>query len=162
VTPRVAAVAAIVAVLAGCGSGSAKKHEDAAAARWRTGLAQWDRTMTRAIDDLSVILGGTSTLRAIQHGDARLIARLTTNEETLFGCRKRVEGLGRVPSALAQAHTDALLACKNLELGATLVRDGVRRLQIGLGSEVLTQSSEPLGSGQDVLMRVRVELKQAG
>jgi len=149
-------------VLAGCGSSSAKKHEDAAATQWRAGLAQWERTMTHAINDLSVILGQTATLRAIQHGDARLIARLTTNEETLLGCRKQVDGLGGAPSVLAQARTDALLACTNLQLGASLVRDGVRRLQIGLGSEVLTQSSEPLGSGQDVLMRVRVELRQAG
>jgi len=155
------AVAAIVLVLAGCGNGVAKKREEAAAAQWRTGLARWDTSMTRAIDELSALLGVATSLHRIQHGDPKLITRLTASETTLLGCTKTVKALGLAPAGLAQARMDALLACTNLEQGAMLVRDGVRRLQIGLGSEALGESSEPLGSGQDALQRVRLELRQA-
>ena len=158
---RLIAVALTTLVLAACGSGANRAESDAAA-RWKTGLGRWDTVMTKAIDDLSVLLSETASLTGIQHRDARLEARLTVIEQTLFDCRKPVERLGRPPASFQQVHDDALLACKNLRLGAMLVRDGVRRMQIGLGSGVLTESSQPLGSGQDVLRRMRVELKHAG
>jgi hypothetical protein len=118
--------------------------------------------MTHAIDELSVLFSEQTSMAGIQHGDAALVARVTASEATLLDCRKRVVGLGRAPGQFTRAHLDALLACRDLELGATLVRDGVRRLQMGLGAGALGQSSEPLGSGQDALQRVRLELKQAG
>ena len=59
---------------------------------------------------------------------ARTTAQLARFERTLAGCTGEIARLGPAPDALTTVRRDALRACRSLESGARLVRDGVERV----------------------------------
>jgi hypothetical protein len=117
--------------------------------------------MTKAIDGLSIVFSTPADVRGIQAGNKKVESKLAAFENVLFRCTQRVDSLGEAPPVLVPSRAEALAACKNLEKGARLVRDGITQLQGGQGVDLLNRSSDPLGSGQDEVRRALLDLAPA-
>jgi hypothetical protein len=160
---RLAAVALLALMVAACGGNAAKQQQQtadaAAAAHWRIGLTHWGATMVSAIDGISLVFSNPASVRGLQSGDKRTIARIDRLEHTLLGCTSALERIGPVPVALAASRREAQLACASLERGATLVRLGITQVQRGLGVDLLNRSSAPLGAGQEAIRRAKLDLR---
>ena len=116
--------------------------------------------MTHAINRISVMFSAPASVRAIEGGDRRAVAKLGRFEDTLSDCAATLEELGKTPAIYTTAHREALRACAALKHGAALMRAGVRQIQNGLGVELLTRSSDALSVGQDGIRRALLNTKQ--
>jgi hypothetical protein len=158
----------IAFALAGCGGGGGggtptitPSVSAAGVQQWRIGFVQWRRSMTHAINDLSVLFSEQDTVRAIAAGNTKLVTRLFAAERVLAACSSKLRALGVTPSGYEDTRAEALLACKRLEKGAaTLVAD-VKRLRSGHGVDLFDQLSGPLGDGQALIRQSRVDFRQA-
>lgn len=113
--------------------------------------------MNAAVDALSLVFSSPADVRGIQAGDKKVGAKVTAIELTLLACTARVTALGVAPAALLPARAQALIACKQLEQGASLVRAGVTEIQGGRGVDLFDRASDPLGTGQDGVRRAALE-----
>lgn len=156
------AAASVALVLSGCGGKAAptpaENAASAAKAHWRAGLTSWSHGMNAAVDRLSIIFSSPADVRGIQTGGRAIGVKLATIEGTLFDCTARVTALGAAPVGLMPARAEALVACKQLERGAMLVRAGVQQLQGGQGVALFDRASDPLGAGQDDVRRAMLDL----
>jgi hypothetical protein len=161
------ALALACLALAACGGGGTpstteqSQAQQAHAARWSAGLRRWGTAMRGAIDGLSLAFSRPADVQAIQAGEARVRAVLHRYETTLAGCTVTVNRLGEAPAALELARREAVHACVNLERGGRLVQRGVAQLERGLGPELLSAASEPLGAGEDGVRRALLDLRPA-
>jgi hypothetical protein len=165
------AVAGTLVVLAfvlgttGCGD-SAKKKEAAAAqaraaAHWRAGLVLWRKEMLGALNGISLLFSNKDSVQLLLAADPKTGARLDGYDATLAGCSAVISGLGPAPVELADARRSALQACASLETGARLVRAGMKDLQGGLGSDVVSRATVPLSAGQNELDVAASEARHA-
>ena len=150
---------------AACGGDGTSKEQEAAdrraEARWVAGLTRWSSDMLGALNGISVLLGRAESVTRLQRGEARTSAQLERFEQTLAGCTAAIARRGPPPDALRGVRQEALRACRNLERGARLVRNGVAVWQDGGGIGALDSAYYALGSGQRGVARVRTKLKAA-
>jgi hypothetical protein len=151
-------VAVVVLMLAGCGGGGKSHADQAAAARWATGLHAWGSRMRGAINGISVMFSRPADVRRIEAGDRRVAAMLARYERTLAGCSDGVHRLGVAPSTLVLARDEALHACRSLERAASLIRTGIAQFQHGLGPQMLDATGDPLTAGQDGIRRALLDV----
>ena len=88
---RVAALVCLVLALSACGGNGTHNQSSDAAARWTAGLRHWGAGMTGAINGISVLFSRPSSVRGIQAGNRRTMAKLRTYEVTLAGCAAAVK-----------------------------------------------------------------------
>jgi len=156
-------LAALVLSLAACGGGSGSKttqEDKAVAARWASGLHAWGSGMNHVIDGLSILFSQPADVRGIQAGDRRIGLLLARYEHTLAACSARVQKLGAAPASLELARKEALHACISLEHAATLIRNGIKEFQHGLGPDVLNSTSDPLSACEDGVRRAVLDASQ--
>jgi hypothetical protein len=167
VARRVIPLALVCLSLAACGGGGGGSHETTQAtkaeqariAHWSAGLRRWGAGMRAAINGLSVVFSSPADVEAIQAGSKRTRTILHRYETVLGACSAGVRRLGPAPARLVIARREALNACTSLERGAGLVRRGITQIENGLGVDLLSASSEPLGAGEDGVRRALLDLR---
>ena len=149
--PPALALAVLVLLLAvGCGSGhsAATTTTGPDAARWAAGLRAWGHGMRGALDGMSELFASPAAVSALEAANRVADAKLARYETTLDGCSTRLARIGPAPSQYESAFRFARQACTSLERGSTLVRKGLKQFQAGLGSDLFSQSTQPLSVGQ--------------
>jgi hypothetical protein len=132
-----------------------------AAARWRTGLARWHRSMMGALDSISVLFATENALASLRSERSAGSLELSRDEEALAGCTREVGRLGPAPEELAPARRYALEACAELERGEKLVEAALHEVRTRPSLDPLAAASGPLSTAQNELGSVETALATA-
>jgi hypothetical protein len=165
-TPAYIAAVALTALACGLGTaacgGGTSGDEQAAQARWQSGVPKWRADMLAALNEISLMLSSAGTRDDLHKGTKAATAQLDRWEQRLEGCQAEIEGFGDAPGALDTVRREALRACRALTRGAGLVRDGVTAWQAGIRSDRdINRANVALGNGQRGIDRVRRRLNEA-
>jgi hypothetical protein len=147
---------------AGCGGGGTSEGDQAAQARWQTGVPRWRADMLGALNQISLLLSNSGTVADLHTGRKSTLAKLERHEQRLESCAAVIARLGDAPGALEPVRKEALRACHALTRGAGLVRTGVAAWRAGVRSDRdIKRANVALGNGQRGLERVRRQLRTA-
>jgi hypothetical protein len=114
--------------------------------------------MRAALDGMSELFASPAAVSALEGADRAVDAKLAQYEATLDACSGRLTRIGPAPAAYTQALRFARQACTNLERGSVLVKKALKQFQAGLGSDLFSQSTQPLSVGQSDLELATQEL----
>jgi hypothetical protein len=166
-SPAYIAAVALTALACGvgtsaCGGGGTSEDDQAAQARWQSGVPRWRHDMLAALNQISLMLSNADTLDDLHRGKKQALDQLGRHEAKLETCADAIEQLGEAPGDLDTVRREALRACRALTRGASLVRDGVTAWQAGIRSNRdINRANTALGNGQRGIDRVRRQLNEA-
>jgi len=164
---RLAHTAAVVLTALACGlaaaacGGGTSQADKAAQVRWQAGVPRWHHDMVSALNQISLMLSNPQTVEKLHQGKPASLAQLDRYETRLEGCADAIGRLGAAPGDLEAVRREAMRACRALDRGAGLVRDGVNAWQAGMGGRDINRANVALGNGQRIAELAATQLKTA-